>query len=483
MRRYFVLHCKYHATRTSAGLIHYGEETMKFYSKPVPEHKEVPLADNGRLEEIIDHWTKRESAATSAVSSVNRCYVVSVGRERDSNIRKAQLSEILNLVEAQGDIIVGSEIYHLTRPHPQTLIGKGTSRAIAERASALGATMIVLDAELSPSQMRNLEDAAGMSICDREGVILNVFLKHAKTRKARVCVEIAQLEYLRPRIRGIGINMDQQAGGIGGSRGPGETASELLARKLDGRLADLKKSLRKIEQGGVVERKGRDTCKRIVLVGYTNAGKTSLMNALTDEVLSAKQMPFETLDTTSRALSRHGGDVTISDTVGFIRRLPEGLMASFESTLAEISDASLIVIVVDASDYEWQEHIAITAQMLDKLGAENTPRFYVFNKADRLTSVSDQVFNDECKPHPCELLSSKDEIATSKLKDRLLEYARSEHSTTTLFVPYNATEVLSLIYSKSRVLSTESTITGLKLRVSAEQSEIEKIKHKLKEVK
>lgn len=160
--------------------------------------------------------------------------------------------------------------------------------------------------------------------------------------------------------RGVGLDMDQQTGGMARARGPGETASELLARKLDGRLEELKKALRRLEQSGRTQRKRRDDCKRMVLVGYTNAGKTSLMNALTGARLSARDMPFETLDTTSRCLTRHGGDVVISDTVGFIRRLPDRLLGSFESTLAEVTEASLLVIVVDISDDERDLHAETT---------------------------------------------------------------------------------------------------------------------------
>src|SRR6185312_3400407 len=174
----------------------------------------------------------------------------------------------------------------------------------------------------SPSQARNLEDAAGIPVADREAIILNVFLRHARTRRAKIQVEAAQLEYLRPRIRGVGLDMDQQTGGMARARGPGETASELLARKLDGRLLELHKALRRLDASGRTQRRMRAGCRRMALVGYTNAGKTSLMNALTGAGLSARDVPFETLDTTSRCLTRHGGDVIVSDTVGFIRRLP-----------------------------------------------------------------------------------------------------------------------------------------------------------------
>lgn len=184
---------------------------MRFHSQPIPEHEEVPLADDGQWEQL----TEKASEGSGA-------YVLSVSRQSDPLIRQAQLLEICELVRAPGEIIMGQEIRMLTKTHPRTLLGKGTCKEMAERARACGARMIVLDAELSPSQMRNLEELAGMPIADREGVILNVFLQHARTRRARVQVEIARLEYLRPRIRGVGLDMDQQMGGVSGSRGPGE---------------------------------------------------------------------------------------------------------------------------------------------------------------------------------------------------------------------------------------------------------------------
>lgn len=363
---------------------------LKFSSKPVAEHAEVPLADEARLEKLVAHWTERQQSPTVDATRDSACYVASVGPGRDPVQRAAQMAEIVALVQGQGGRVVGQEIGHLAEPNPRTLLGKGAAQDLAARARAAGATMLVIDAELSPSQTRNLEDVAGISICDREAIILNVFLRNARTRRARIQVEIAQLQYLRPRIRGVGLDMDQQAGGMARGRGPGETASELLARKLDGRVEELEKALRKLETSGRTQRRQRHACKRLVLVGYTNAGKTSLMNALTASDLSARDMPFETLDTTSRCLSRHGEQVLLSDTVGFIRRLPERLLASFESTLAEIVEASLLVIVVDASDPERDLHLKATLQIIERIGAERVPRFYVFNKRDRLTTVPDE---------------------------------------------------------------------------------------------
>jgi GTP-binding protein HflX len=290
---------------------------MEFESEPVEEHLEVPLPDEGRWEEIVGRWSKGHSPA-DAHDAGNLCYVVSVRLSGESPWSEAPLAELLALTRAQGDRVVGQEIHPLRHPDPRTLLGKGTSRQVAARAAACGANMLVVDADLSPSQTRNLEEATGLAVCDREAVILNVFLRHARTRRARVQVEIAHLEYLRPRIRGVGLVMDQQAGGVMRGRGPGETASELLARQMDGRLAELKKALARLQRAGDRQRAGRNDCGRISLVGYTNAGKTTLMNALTAAGLSARDAPFETLDTTSRCLTRHGGDVLLSDTVGFI---------------------------------------------------------------------------------------------------------------------------------------------------------------------
>jgi GTP-binding protein HflX len=444
---------------------------MRFHSQPIPEHEEVPLADGGEWERLVQAPQTTEGLGV---------YVLSVSREKDPLIRHAQLLEICELVRAQGDSIVGQEIRMLTKSHPRTLLGKGTCREVAERARASGASMIVLDAELSPSQMRNLEDLAGMPIADREGVILNVFLKHASTRRSRVQVEIAQLEYLRPRIRGVGLDMDQQMGGVTGSRGPGETASELLARKLDGRLAELEKLQLKFQRAELQQRQGRDACLKIALVGYTNAGKTSLMNGLTAETLSARQRPFETLDTTSRSLSRHGQRVLLSDTVGFIRRLPERLLTSFESTLAEIREANLLVLVVDVSDYEWQSHLQTTHQMLERLGADALPRYYVFNKADQLDEAPWELLQAVSRSHPHRLLSSHDEAAVKELKTSLLASVRQSLPIRTVFVPYSEGAVMTRVYRDCRVLRSQPTDRGLRLDLQAEARVLKQIKEELK---
>jgi len=234
---------------------------------------------------------------SSLVPPVDTSYVVSVRVPSDDDSLGARLREMVRLVESLGDRVAGQRTIVLDEPDARTLIRKGLAERISDEARACGANVLMIDAELSPSQARNLERLTGLPVRDREGVILSVFERHATTRRARIQVEIAHLEYLRPRIRGVGLGMDQQAGGIGGGRGPGETASELLGRRLDARLADLERKLAQLARSDSARRRRRHGCSRVVLVGYTNAGKTSLMNALTQAGLSARDRLFETLDT------------------------------------------------------------------------------------------------------------------------------------------------------------------------------------------
>lgn len=444
----------------------------------------MPLADEGQWEALVARWAARHTGPTEHSHGQNRCYVVSVGDWVDDVQRDAQLAEILGLVRAQGDAVVGYETLRRARPDPRTYLGRGAAAQAAARAREHGADMLVVDAELSPSQARNLEDAAGLPVCDREAVILNVFLRNARTQRARIQVEIAHLEYLRPRIRGLGLDMDQQAGGMVKARGPGETASELLARQLDGRLAELRKQLVRLGRAGDTQRKGRQACTRIVLVGYTNAGKTSLMNALASEELSARDVPFETLDTTSRCLTRHGGDVILSDTVGFIRRLPPRLLESFESTLAEIVEASLIVVVVDLSDPEHERHVEITEAQIARLGAGHVPRLYVLNKLDRVAGVPPpEALRRLAGGHEVQAVCSHDPAAMERLRATLIAAARREHRRVRLMVPYAATEVLTRAYAECRVLEAEAAPRGLVLTIEGTPHVVARLQRAAKEVR
>lgn len=454
---------------------------MKFHSKPIDEHAEVPLPDDGQLEELIAHWTQRQKPERARPEAGNSCYILSVHGSLDAGTAAAQLAEIAGLVEAAGDRVFGSESYLLSKPDPRTLIRRGVAERIASKAHDCGADLLVVDAELSPSQTRNLEDATGLPVADREAVILNVFERHATTRRARTQVEIAHLEYLRPRIRGIGLNMDQQAGGIMGGRGPGETASELLARSLDDRLADLRRRLRHLKEADVAQRKHRGRCARVALVGYTNAGKTSLMNALTSAGLSVRDRPFETLDTTSRCLSRHGGEVILSDTVGFIRRLPERLFASFESTLAEVAEASLLLVVVDASDAEAERQLETTDAILERLGAAEVQRIVVFNKIDRLASRPDgSTLSVISRGHLHIAVSSRDPHSVAELYNALMDWVRARRKVREVFVPYALEEMTGAIYRSCRVLESIASSRGTQYLIEGEPHVVDGIARTLR---
>lgn len=446
---------------------------MKCYSNPIMEHDEVPVPDDNKLKEYISDWEHRESRHQEKRPDHHACYVISF---QEGSECSNKLAEILSLVKSQGDRILGQEVISIGKPNPRTVLGSGKIKEIASRALVLGSDQLVLDAELSPSQLRNVEDVAGMDVCDRESVILNVFLRHARTRKSKIQIEIAQLEYLRPRIRGLGLDMDQQASSLVTGRGPGETASAMLARKLDHRLSELKKALAKISKTGSLQRRGRSGSSQVTLVGYTNAGKTSLMNALTGEDLSAKNRPFETLDTTTRRLSGHGGDVLLSDTVGFIRNLPERLFDSFESTLDIIKDAALLLVVVDVSDGEKALHVETTMNVLDRLDAGGIPMMFVFNKSDCLDRKPPY---DElkriCKGRPWVCLSSGDQKAVSNLKASILAKVRTGQSVSDIHVPYDAKDVFSMIYARCRVLQSEAGQSGMRMVFEGPQGTVSKI--------
>jgi GTP-binding protein HflX len=271
-------------------------------------------------------------------------------------------------------------------------------------------------------------------------------------------------------------------GGMAGARGPGETASELLARKLDSRMAELKKALSKLSTSAKTQRRGRADCARVALVGYTNAGKTSVINALTGSDLSAKDRPFETLDTTSRSLTRHGGDVVVSDTVGFVRRLPEGLLASFESTLEEVAEADLLVLVVDASDPEARLHVETTVGVLERIGADRVPRFFYFNKLDRDVPEGQRACSALAGNASWFCGSTSDIGAMNELRSRILHAVRGREETRTFDVPYQASKALSLLYARCRVLETEALATALRLRVEGPAAVLSLVERALHEV-
>jgi GTP-binding protein HflX len=322
-------------------------------------------------------------------------------------------------------------------------------------------TVVVVDHELSPSQLSNLERATGAQVLDRTGVIVDIFHRHARSREARMQVEIARLNYLAPRMRESTGSRERQQG-----RGAGDSAVELDRRKIRDRLAELREGLAAIQQDQEQRRYARRDQLRVALVGYTNAGKSSLMRALTgSEVLVADQL-FATLDTTVRALQPETRPrVLVSDTVGFIQKLPHDLVASFRSTLDEALEASLLLYVVDASDPTWEAQLEVTRSVLREIGAQSVPSKLLFNKADRLTPEAREALLRE---HPEALvLSAHSPADVAALRQRVIEFFEASMAEADLVIPYARQGRISEVYEHARVLSEAFDETGRRLKVRA----------------
>jgi GTP-binding protein HflX len=339
------------------------------------------------------------------------------------------------------------------------------------------ATIVLVDQDISPSQARNLERATGVEVLDRTAVILAIFQRHARSREARLQVEIARLEYMAPRLRETGGGRDRQGGGIGG-RGAGESASELDRRKVRDRIAELRQELAAIERESGTRRKRREDVNTVALVGYTNAGKSSWMRALTGSGVLVEDKLFATLGTTVRLLKPETATrVLISDTVGFIKHLPHDLVASFRSTLDEARDCSLLLHIVDASDPAFQSQIDVTREVLASIGADESPHLIVLNKADRLDELTrarvTKAFPDAL------LLSAHDPEDVATLRASILAFFERDLEEAELLVPYSASRVVAQAHALGNVLAESYESEGVRLRVRASPSALAKLRAEL----
>ena len=333
---------------------------------------------------------------------------------------------------------------------------------------------MLVDHELTPSQARNLERATGAEVLDRTAVILAIFQRHARSREARLQVEIARLAYIAPRLRETGGGRDREGGGIGG-RGAGESASELDRRKVRDRIAELRAELAAIERESGTRRVRRAQANRVALVGYTNAGKSSWMRVLTGSEVRVEDKLFATLGTTVRALQPEGATrVLVSDTVGFIKHLPHDLVASFRSTLDEARESDLLLHVVDASDPAFESQIAVTREVLASIGADEIPRRIVLNKADRLDDAARARVS---AAHPdAWLLSAKRPEDAATLRAALLEFFERDLEEDELVVPYALQRVVAEAHARGYVLGETHDAEGTRLRVRASREVLARLR-------
>lgn len=389
--------------------------------------------------------------------------VISGGRqEHEAGI---SLQELSQLTLTAGSDPEADALLRRDRIEPATFIGKGQAQELAREATAADIDLVVFDNSLSPVQQRNLQEIFGCDVVDRTALILDIFAQHATSKAGMLQVELAQLKYRMPRLRGKGIALSRLAGGIG-TRGPGETKLETDRRRIATRISKLEKELRHIGQVRRTQRKARlqADVTTAALVGYTNAGKSSLLNALTDADTLTENQLFSTLDPTVRRLELEAGPVLLTDTVGFVRDLPHELVEAFRSTLEQVTEADLLVHVVDSADVEPERQIAAVHDVLAEIGATGIPELLVFNKVDlveahvieRLLALYD----------PAIATSALKGTGLERLRSELAEAQRADHIVAAFVVPYDHGEVVAALHRHSEVLEEtfEPDATHLKVR-------------------
>jgi len=387
---------------------------------------------------------------------------------------EASLDELALLTDTAGADPVERAVQRRMVPDPATYIGKGKAHELAELAEVLDVDVVVFDVALSPGQQRNLEKLFERDVVDREAVILDIFAQHAHSRAGMLQVELAQLRYRLPRLRGRGVQMSRQEGGIGAKRGPGETKLEVDRRRILSRIAKLEQELVRVARTLTTQRKARRRAEHplVALVGYTNAGKSTLLNHLTGAGVLVEDRLFSTLDSTVRRLALPGGEtVLVSDTVGFVRKLPHQLVESFRSTLAEVRDADLLLHVVDASVADPQRQIQAVRAVLAEIDAGHIPELTVINKID----VADpETVGELVEDHHGVPISAVSGEGIDKLLETLGARLRALNAVVELTVPYERGDVIAALHREGEVLVEVHDESGSRMRVRLPRQGLER---------
>ncbi|HEX6674106.1 MAG TPA: GTPase HflX [Actinomycetes bacterium] len=398
--------------------------------------------------------------------------VILVGVAVDGSLEAAErsLEELRRLAETAGAEVLETMLQRRARPDAGTFVGKGKARELAATVKALGADTVVMDEELAPGQLRQLEELVDAKVVDRTAVILDIFAQHATSREGKAQVELAQLNYMLPRLRGWGESLNRQAGGIGAFRGPGETKMEVDRRRIRRRITKLRRDLVGYARTRDVKRQGRERAGvlSVALAGYTNAGKSTLLNRLSGAGVLVEDKLFSTLDPTTRRLRLPDGrSATLTDTVGFIAKLPHDLVEAFKSTLEEVARADLIVHLVDASQPDPSGQVAAVRAVLAEVGAAGVPELLALNKADLLDEVSRARLGRQF-PSTLQLSAATGEGVTELLAATA---ARLPHPETTVAVllPFDRGDLVDRAHREGEVLAVEHLPegTGMTLRAHA----------------
>lgn len=399
--------------------------------------------------------------------------VVLIGTWGSGTLEEAENSmrELAALAETAGAQVLDGMLQRRQAPDPKSFLGKGKADELKDLVAALGADTVIANAELAPSQRRNLEDIVKIKVVDRTAIILDIFAQHAKSREGKAQVELAQLEYLLPRLRGWGDSMSRQAGGqaaggVGiGSRGPGETKIELDRRRINTRMAKLRREISEMKQARDTKRSQRSKSQvpQVAIAGYTNAGKSSLLNRITKAGVLVENALFATLDPTVRKHETPDGrEYTIADTVGFVRQLPHQLVEAFRSTLEEIGSADLIVHVVDASDPDPIGQIRTVRDVIADVDGSAIAELIVFNKSD-LVSEDEQVRLRGLVPGSL-LVSARTGFGISELEAKIAELLPRPDVEFVGVIPYDRGDLVSRTHLAGKVLEIDYVESGTKLR-------------------
>ena len=372
---------------------------------------------------------------------------------------ESTLDELEDLLETAGGFCTGKVLQNRHTPDSHSFIGEGKAQEVRMLAEATQSTMVIFDNELSPGNIRALEEIIGLPVLDRSALILDIFAQRAKTKEGRLQVELAQYKYLLPRLSGMGTSLSRQGGGIG-TRGPGETKLESDRRHIRERINRLEEELEQVRKVRSVQRERRmkNSVPVVAIVGYTNAGKSTLLNQLTGAGIPANNRLFDTLDTTSRLLKVSDNlDVILSDTVGFIAKLPHHLVDAFRATLEELEYADLLLHVIDSADPNRQEHIAVVDKLITTLAKPGTPVLYCYNKAD-LVSREDIPLGENTVA-----VSAAKGVGMEALLQRIEEMLGHARHHVVLCLPYSMGGQVDALHSGAKVNSVDYTAGGIEI--------------------
>jgi len=406
-----------------------------------------------------------------------KALLVGVVTHKSSQINvNIYLDELEFLAKTAGAKVLGRITQKISKKNPTTLIGTGKARSLINQAEELGADLIIFDDELTPAQIKNYHKMSNkLKIMDRSGIILDIFQKHAKTKEATTQVDLAYFEYLLPRLTRQWTHLERQMGGIGTRAGMGETQIEIDRRLIRQRITRLKKELITIEKARTTKSLNRKSEFRVALVGYTNAGKSTLFNALTGSNVLIRNQLFATLDTTVRQLKIDASHkILISDTVGFIRKLPHNLVASFKSTLQEVLEADLIIIVLDMSSKQLSDNLDTINGVLKDMRADNIPVIHVLNKVDLISNLD--IINRLQSSFPDSItISAQHHLMLLELKEKIVDQMEKNYQTIELEFSYEDGKVIANAQKGVEVLERVYDDDGVKLRIRGTRPRINQI--------